>query len=218
MKRTVKKPEERKADIINAARYLFESKQYDKTSMQDVMDYLGIAKGTIYHYFQSKEELLEAVIDDIVNTNIEHMQKIVREAEGNALQKIELLAKAGNIASKNEDLLEQLHRPSNDIMHIRSVTATLVKMIPLYEELIKQGCEEEIFQTDYPRQCAEFILFAVQFLTDKGIYSWTKEELLQRAHAFPKLVERLLDAPKGSFDFLGKHLKQMAESIFKEKK
>lgn len=217
MKRTVKKPEERKADIIQAARHLFESKQYDKTSMQDVMDYLGIAKGTIYHYFQSKEELLEAVIEDIVNNNIEHIQKIVRKSNGNALQKIELVAKAGSIAIENDDLLQQLHRPANDIMHMRSVTATLVKLIPLYEELIKQGCKEGIFKTDYPRQCAECILFSVQFLTDIGVYPWTKEELLQRAHTFPKLIEKLLSAPQNSFKFLDEHLTQMTEFVYKKK-
>ena len=62
MTRTVKKPEERRADIVKAARYLFQTKEYSKTTMNDVIERLGIAKGTIYHYFSSKESLLEAVV------------------------------------------------------------------------------------------------------------------------------------------------------------
>ena len=62
MIRTVKKASERRSDIISAARHLFRAKGYDKTTMQDVIQRLGIAKGTIYHYFPSKEVLLEAVL------------------------------------------------------------------------------------------------------------------------------------------------------------
>src|SRR5882672_1556732 len=90
MVRIVKKFADRKADIVKAARHLFQTKEYDKTTMQDVMDALGIAKGTIYHYFKSKEALLEAVIEDITQQNIEQMQTLVKEAKGNALQKIKL--------------------------------------------------------------------------------------------------------------------------------
>ena len=70
MARIVKKPEERRQEIIEAARELFQAKDYEKTTMRDVMDKLGIAKGTIYHYFRSKEDLLEdewvrKIIDDL---------------------------------------------------------------------------------------------------------------------------------------------------------
>ena len=87
-------------------------------------------------------------------------------------------------------------------MHIRLLAATLVKQAPLYGKLIQQGCDEGIFQTDSPLTCAEFILSAVQFLTDLGIYPWTQEDLIRRAQAFPKLIEQQLKAPTGSFQFM----------------
>ncbi len=71
-------------------------------------------------------------------------------------------------------------------------------------ELIWQGCEEGIFQTDTPLECAEFILAAVQFLTDSGIYNWTQEDLMRRTRAFPKLIEQQLKAPSGAFQFMTK--------------
>jgi AcrR family transcriptional regulator len=58
MVRTVKKPDVRKAEILKAARHLFQTKDYESTTMQDVINALGIAKGTIYYYFKSKEDLL----------------------------------------------------------------------------------------------------------------------------------------------------------------
>ena len=70
MKRTVKKASERRGEIINAARELFQTKEYEKVTMQELMDKLNIAKGTIYHYFSSKEELLEAVVEDLVDEEL----------------------------------------------------------------------------------------------------------------------------------------------------
>ena len=208
MARIVKKSSERRSDIINAARQLFQTKEYDKATMQDVMDSLGIAKGTIYHYFKSKEELLEAVIHDIVDKNIEKMQALIERSNGNSLQKIQLLVEAGNIAADQSSILNHLHRRGNEAMHTRLLAATLIKQAPLYAKLIEQGCNEGIFQTDTPRECAEFILSAVQFLTDMGIYPWTQEDLIRRSQAFPKLIEQQLKAPPGSFQFMINRMKQ----------
>ncbi len=204
MIRTVKKPDERRADIIEAAQHLFITKEYEKTTMQDVTNELGIAKGTIYHYFPSKEALLEAVVENIIDTTLERMQERVQETEGDALKKLQVLIEAGNVASTHSNILEGLHRPGNEAMHTRLLAATIIKQASLYAEVIKQGCDEGIFQTSYPLECAEFILSAVQFLTDRGIYSWHSQDLMRRAQAFPSLLEQQLKSPAGSFQFLMK--------------
>jgi AcrR family transcriptional regulator len=201
MARIVKKPFERRSDIVEAASQLFQTKEYEKVTLQDVMDRLEIAKGTIYHYFKSKEELLEAVVENIVNQHLVKMQTAMQEAEGNALQKIQALVDAGSKIGA-QSLLEQLHERGNEAMHTRLLVAALMKQAPLYAKLIQQGCEEGIFQTDTPLECAEFILSAVQFLTDVGICPWTQQDLIRRTQAFPKLIEQLLRAPPNSFQFL----------------
>ena len=201
MKRIIKKPAERRAEIIKTARTLFLTKDYDKTTMQDCMGHLGIAKGTIYHYFKSKEDLLEAVVEDIVNQHIEEMNVLIQETSGNALQKIRALVAAGSKVTA-PSVLEKLHERGNEAMHTRLLVATLMKQAPIYATLIRQGCGEGIFKTDFPLESAEFILSAIQFLTDPGIYPWTKEDLIRRTNAFPKLIEQLLQASPGSFKFM----------------
>jgi len=202
MVRTVKKAEVRRQEIVAAARHLFQVKEYEKTTMQDVMDLLGIAKGTIYHYFKSKEELLEAVVEDIVEEDFASKQTLMKEARGNALEKVRLLIRAGNMAANNAEILEHLHHPGNLGMHIRQLAVALMRQAPLYADLIQQGCEEGLFQTEHPLECAEFILSAMQFLTDMGIHPWAQEDLIRRAMAFPSMIEALLKAPQGSFQFL----------------
>lgn len=200
MARVVKKPFERRAEIIGAARDLFQVKEYEKVTLQEVMCRLGIAKGTIYHYFKSKEELLEAVVEDIVTMHLAKMETLMQEIKGNVLRKIQALVEAGRIAAPS--LLEQLHEKGNEALHTRLLVATLTKQAPLYAKLIQQGCEEGIFQTDTPLESAEFILSAVQFLTDLGIHPWPQEDLQRRMRAFPRLIEQMLKATPGSFQFL----------------
>lgn len=207
MVRITKTPKDRKLELIDTARRLFQIKGYDKVTMQDVMDSLDIAKGTIYHYFKSKEELFEAVVENIVDTNSERMQILMQETTGTALDKIQVLVAAGNISLENEKILHVLHKRSNDAMHTRLLAVALIKQAPLYEKLIQQGCDEGIFQTKNPLECAELVLAGVQFLTDVGIYPWSQEDLHRRAKAFPSLIEQLLQAPPGSFQFMLKNTK-----------
>lgn len=202
MVRTVKKPEERRAEIVAAARELFEQQQYEKTTMKDVMDALGIAKGTIYHYFKSKDELLEAVIEQSVDEYIAGLQAILDETDKNALDRMRVLITAGQVADEHEEILEHLHQPSNIGMHTRHLAVTISRLAPLYADVIQQGCQEGIFQTEYPLECAEFLLTGIQFLTDMGIHPWGQENLVRRAIAYPALIETQLNAPKGSFGFL----------------
>jgi AcrR family transcriptional regulator len=202
MVRTVKKPEERRMEIVKAARFLFQRNNFDQTTMQDVINSLGIAKGTVYYYFSSKEELLAAVIDDIVEKRVAQMQQLVDQSNGNALEKIRLLVAAGDIAETHDELLEQLHRSANSGMHVSLLAAAVQKQAPLYARLFEQGNAEGLFQVDAPLESAEFVLSALQFLTDQGIAPWTQETLIRRILAFPTLVERILKAQPGSFQFL----------------
>jgi AcrR family transcriptional regulator len=206
MTRIVKKPEERRQEIISAARELFQEQQYEKTTMKDVMDKLGIAKGTIYHYFISKEELLEAVVEQTGDEYVAAMQTLLDGTEGNALERFQILIAAGNIAEDEEHLLDQLHRPGNVGMHTRQLAITISKLAPLYASVIQQGCEEGIFQTEYPLECAEFLLSGVQFLTDIGMHPWSEADLIRRVIAFPTIVETQLQAPRGSFSFLAEQI------------
>jgi len=187
---------------VSAARELFLKNEYEKTTLQHVMNQLGIAKGTIYHYFKSKEDLLYAVIDVSVEQYVEGVQAVINETKGNALQRMRVLISASSIEDENKEAIEQLHQPGNIGMHARQLALTIFKLAPLYAQVIDQGCKEGVFQTEHPLESAEFLLGGIQLLTDVGIYPWSKEDLSRRQMAIGDLIEGQLKAPKGSFAFL----------------
>lgn len=202
MTRTVKNPENRKQEIISAAKDLFLKNEYEKTSMQDIITQLGIAKGTIYHYFNSKEELLDAVVENTVAEYIEKLKAVLDKTQGNALNRMRILIASGNVADEQSETLKQLHRPGNVALHTRQLAVTFAKMAPLIAKVIEEGCKEGVFKTEHPLESAELLLSGIQFLIDVGVYPWKEEDLLRRSKAIPSLVEAQLNAPKGSFSFL----------------
>ena len=77
--RIVKEHDERKNEIIDTAAALFELKGYEQCSVNDILTAIGIAKGTFYHYFKSKEEVLDAVIAK----TMDQITQQVRSVEAN---------------------------------------------------------------------------------------------------------------------------------------
>ncbi len=202
MTRVVKKAEERRQEIVFAAQELFLEKEYEKTTLQDVINKIGIAKGTVYYYFDSKEELLEAVVENMVNEYLNKIRLVLDQSTGNAFERMQSLIRASPVA--NEEMTERFHLAGNLGLHVRVLALTLMKLAPYYAEVIAQGCEEGVFKTDHPLEVVEILLAGIQFMTDVGVYPWNKEDLARRSAAIPALAEVLLGATKGSFTFLSK--------------
>lgn len=200
MKRIVKKPEIRRQEIVDTAKNLFLRKGYEQSTMQDVMKQLEIAKGTIYHYFKSKEELLEAVVHMMADDYFAKVRKIVDETEGDAVKRLNSFFNAANVEDDEMELLEQMHSPGNIGLHTRQLAVTLTKLAPLLAEIIEQGVQEKVFKVKHALETAELILGGGQFMIDRGCYPWKQEDIDRRKKALPYLLETLLITEKGIFD------------------
>ena len=57
-----KEPDVRRTELIDAALELFSSVGYEKTTVTDIVKKVGVAKGTFFYYFPTKEAVLETII------------------------------------------------------------------------------------------------------------------------------------------------------------
>jgi AcrR family transcriptional regulator len=78
-------------EILDAAEPLFFTKGYKKTTITDITSKMGVAKGMIYYYFRSKEEILEAIINRQTQVLLIHIKEIVSSQEKNPVQKFECI-------------------------------------------------------------------------------------------------------------------------------
>ena len=98
--RLMKEAEERKKEILDIAEQLFIEKGFDNTSTNDILREIGIARGTLYYYFKSKEEILDAVIDRITNQLVEKSKEIFDQKELSVFQRFTMITFTLNIDNK----------------------------------------------------------------------------------------------------------------------
>ena len=63
--------EQRRSDIVEAARQLYEERGLSRTSVKDIAERAGITRSLFYHYFPDKQAVTSAVLDDFVEDYIE---------------------------------------------------------------------------------------------------------------------------------------------------
>jgi AcrR family transcriptional regulator len=80
--------EERWAELIEVATQVFYEKGYDGASLQDIADRLGMLKGSLYYYIQSKEDLLFDVVSTVHKIGLEVVRGCA-EGPGDPLQRLE---------------------------------------------------------------------------------------------------------------------------------
>lgn len=201
--RVTKDPEDRRNEILDTAEQLFFTKGYTKTTVNDMLQAIGIAKGTFYYYFTSKEEVMDAVVMRFIETGVIAAKKIATNEELTVHEKLLqiIMAQKPNTPSKMQ-MIEEFHEPDNAQIHQKSLTETILQLTPILTEVIEQGIEQKLFFTPYPRESIEFLLSSSQFLFDEGIFKWTPEEMVQKIQAFIYIMESTLGAERGSFSYV----------------
>ena len=202
--RIVKEYEERRKEILETAERLFITKGYTKTTVNDILKEIGIAKGTFYHYFKSKEEVMDEIIMRIIKEDVAKAKVIVSNPNIPVLEKlfrvlIEQSPKSGDVKDK---MIEQFHQPNNAEMHQKSLVQSIIHLSPVLTEVLEQGIEEGIFSTSYPQETIELLLSSAQVIFDDGLFQWEPEEMMMRAKAYIKMMEVSVGAKEGSFDYM----------------
>lgn len=199
--RIIKDPEERKTEILDAAERLFITKGYCQTTIIDILNEIGIAKGTFYYYFKSKEEVMDAIISRIVSADVAAARKIA-DTNLPAIQKLFqiLFTQKPHSGGGKEKMIEQLHQPVNAEMHQKSIIQSILHLTPILTEVIEQGIDEKVMAVDYPQETMEFLLASAQIIFDEGLFHWGTDEAEKKVNAFIHIMEVTLGAEKGSFD------------------
>lgn len=198
--RVVKEAEERKEEILDAAEKLFAAKGFDNTSTGDILDAVGIARGTLYYHFKSKEEILDGVIGRITSRLIENAGEIVRKKELPVLERLTKAILSLNVESEiGYEIMEQVHRPQNALMHQKMQTTLLAGINPILTELVKEGIEQGICDTQYPESVVEMtILYANTAFDTLNIAGLSAEQRERKIDGFIYNMERLMGMEKDS--------------------
>jgi AcrR family transcriptional regulator len=221
MARTTKTPDERREEIIDASLELFCEKGYENSSVQSIVKKVGIAQGTFYYYFKSKEEIIDSIIDEYFNAVIKILMPVINDKKMNALEKIEgiLRKEFGFIGDeKNGERIVKLHFIEEMSVHQKLLTLHVVRYAPLITKIIKQGVKEGLVKTEHPLESVEMFLVGFHFLFDTGILAFTESDYKRRADAIGHIIENTFGTERGSFSFFTPMIKNILRKFYECKK
>lgn len=180
MARPVKKtPDEWRKEILDAAQKLFASKGYEETSISDIMDMAGGAKGMFYRFFQSKEDVMHALGNQMFFEN-NPFEAIKERNDLNGLQKIKSLL----ILNQSDAERNQLNMQAISILKDPHILAAAVEenrriLTPLWLELLEEGKNDGSIKTEYTKELSE-LLPLINFWLMPTVFPATEEEILHK--------------------------------------
>lgn len=210
MARIIKEHAVRRNEILDAASKLIYSKGYEQMTIQDIVDELQIAKGTVYHYFNSKEAVLGALVERMGEQMEQLIIPILADPTLSALEKLLRYFSA-------LDQWKVTHRSfvltftrfwyadENAIVHRKLLRDGMKRYVPYLSQIIRQGVTEGVFTTAYPDQAARMMIalrqdfgdaIADAFLSEQG-QSTDPSLITQMTVATADALERLLGATSG---------------------
>ncbi len=214
MSRIVKAHDERKNEILDAAWDLFFGKGYDETSVNAIIEKVGVAKGTFYHYFSSKEELLDALAARHADSHIAEWEEILNSPELNALEKLrKVMDVSKRLKVENRDLalffFRMFYKKENFFLRYKIDNAVVKKAEETLTRIVEDGCREGIFSTPYPKEVIRMLIKLGNDLTEQviGLLLEAEEDprmidgIVHHYDVYRYAMERLLGLEPGSIRF-----------------
>ncbi len=186
--RPVKKaPEQWKKEIMEAAKKLFLTRGYEETAITDIMELAGGAKGMFYRFFQSKEEVMHALGDQMFMEN-NPFEAVRGRTDLNGLEKIrEVLA-----LDRGDGEREELSTQAVPILKDPRILAAAVEanrrvLTPLWFELIEEGRRDGSIRTEYARELSE-LLPLVNFWMMPSVFPASEEEIQHKCRFIAEVL------------------------------
>ncbi|MBP2645709.1 MAG: transcriptional regulator, TetR family [Firmicutes bacterium] len=203
MARITKDPQIRMAEILDTAEAMFNTMGYHKTAISDIVKEIGVAQGTFYYYFKSKEEVLEALVYRHFSAKIAEAEAIVNNKAMNAIEKIDWIIRQAMSCLNTEGglLFEYLY--TDEHMHILDKVGRQGQktVMPTLLTVIEEGVQQGIFHVSCIRGTADFIFSIFRCMHEAVYNKYPPEEMQQRATIAKMLLEKALGMEEGVLSF-----------------
>lgn len=186
-----KYPEETVQKILDVSYRLFMEKGYEHTSIQDIVNAIGMSKGAIYHHFKSKDEILERICTQYYSDE-RWLKDILQDSSLSALEKMKQIYyyELEDEKKRTYDIisLPMMKNPNMIAMQIRE---GIRETAPLLAQLIEEGNADGSMQVKYPRQVAETMILLVNIWINPGCVPVSREEYYKKILFYKEMLDQL---------------------------
>ena len=121
--------EERKNLILDQAQRLFVERGFAATTVEDILNRAGIAKGTLYHHFSGKEDIMRQLIARTTNV-MRQKAEAAASSDAHPLEKFAEIVASARVQGEEAEMIEQLHHVENTAFHVLTMTRAIVALAP----------------------------------------------------------------------------------------
>ena len=196
------KKEIRKKELIKTAYDLFITKGYENTSVDEIIAKAGIAKGTYYYHFESKEQMLEEVIDMMIYNGIERAKQVVN-SDLKMEEKLVYTILALRVSPEEQSVQNAIHTKENIILHEKINNKIIDEATPLISSIVREGIKDGIFIMD--DNVEERV--RISLILSNEMFDHT-EITKESVYVFIDTLEKIYGAKKGTLSFIGNLIKE----------
>ncbi len=201
---------ERRSAFLDTAQRLMGTKGYEQMTIQDVLNDLGASKGALYHYFDSKQALLEGIVERYAEAMETHLARCAADPDRTAIQKLRgfFTGLRPNAAEVRLSVaaVPTWYSDDNAAARHRFRVRVTDRIVPLLTQIVRQGVAEGVFTTafaDWAGQIAIELILDVEETAGRQMLAVAPEGLdaasVERiVAAYTDALERVLGAPAGS--------------------
>ncbi|MGX7013265.1 TetR/AcrR family transcriptional regulator [Vagococcus silagei] len=199
MGRTVMKPGERKNQILDVAESLFRTEGYNKTTTSKIAKEAGVANGTLFYHFESKEKLADALVARKLHEDLDVFAVISNNPSLSGFQKL-----AWFFVFELDDQTNHLNRYhymtsiENLVLQQKMFQQMVTMYTPIMTEWLVQAQNEGTIKIDNPSLTAEFFLTTFHHWVDGSLNQWTKQERISRIESIQPYFEKLFGVSTGT--------------------
>jgi AcrR family transcriptional regulator len=205
----------RREAYLDVTQGLIQTRGYEQFSIQDVLDAVGASKGAFYHYYDSKDALLDAVVDRMADQATERLEPVLSDPALTAVEKLEaLFGGLAQFKSERKDFVLAILKVwlSDDNAIVRDKMRRLVsaRLVPWLDRIVEQGIAEGAFSSRYPDFLARVLASLIQAMNELASELWLGrqlgtvrfEEVKRTFDAYLEAFERIVGVRPGSLKFL----------------
>lgn len=192
----------KKEFILDVAEKMFIEQGFDQTSIAQILDATQIAKGTLYYYFTSKEEIMDAIIERWIDRSFEQVRIWVEQKQLPILERLMGALASLNMQKDGQELLDHLHAPQNALLHEKTNQILLSKVPEILYPLFQEGFQTGEMQTTYPYETIEMMLTYSLQIFNSSFQTLDQAEKNHKIQAFIYLLEKIFQTKEGYFSSL----------------
>lgn len=192
----------KKNQILDTSLQLFMKKGFDATSISDILSQLDIARGTLYYHFESKEAIMDAIIERLLNQVLEKIEKLMTNDSLSQAEKFMGFFASINLTqlTGDEEIVDYFNQPQNALFHEKSNRLLIKKLSPVLAQIISEGMESGLFDTPFPAETAELILVGITGFVDSKDSPADEDNMNHRMESFLYNAARMLGMSQSGLD------------------